>query len=363
MAKKVNAKPQPKKKPTPKPPPLPVVVDPDDDDDDEKPLDQGDDDDAEADHADIVRAANELSGADSGAKVHVYKLLPKEQKGTCLPYAAGDFSLERLMDDYGGGTYQITIRHAHGPIFKRSTETLVERREKPGAPAIDVSLIKREAKAEYEAANAPVMALMSKAFDAMIGRGPIAGVDPAASMNQMLEGAERIAKIGNKSREGTSELEHLAHLVKFVDSIRGGSAEKPDNTGIGLVRDLIGMVRDAKPARLVAPGGDTANGEGEGMNVFIRELFASYGGVFLRAAEAGSDAQVYAQLLCDQVPPKFYPVVAAQLKRPDWFEQLAALDPRVAPHRAWIEELRTAFLTAVDAVLKPEAIPASQPST
>jgi len=360
MAKKPNPKPQPKKKRASRPAPLPVTVVDDDDQEDD------DDDDAPAleENADLVRAANELSGQDSGAKVHVYKLEPKEQKGTCLPYPASEFSLERLFDDYGGGTYQITIRHAHGPIFKRGIETLVEKRPKPVATAVDVGQVRQQARSEVEQIMQPQLALMDRIVTGLLGRPGAPAVDPAASINTMLEGAERIAKLGNK-RESGSDLAQLMSMMEFLEKLRGKS-DKGGDSGIEIVRDLIGMIKDSKPVALAAPGGQPGqptNGGGDGMNVLIKELFANYAGAFLRAAEVGTDAGVYAQVLCDQVPQKFYAVVVEQLTRPNWFEQLAQLDSRVLPHRAWIEELRTGFLQAINALEKPVAPAGASPST
>lgn len=332
---------------------VPPAVPLDDDDDNEYAPPEAVD---ELEDMDLERAARELGAGDASGRVWVTKLEPKDKAGECCSYPVSEYSIERLRDDWGDGKYLIVIRRASGAIYTKGTVQLAPRAVRPVAQTVDVDAIKRQVRDE----QAPTIDLLKSIAMTALGRPAAPATDPL----QLLEVLERVQKLA-APRERGGELDAIMKGIKLATDLRGsGGAE-----GAGLGDVAVEFLRSwrtaqenpqatAAPPAPPAPANHTALAatpatDEARMQLFVTELIGKQVGIFLKGAEEGTDPGVYAQLLLDQVPEQFFPLVVEQLSRPDWFEQLFKLDPRVQPHREWLAKLREQFIAAISPAAPP----------
>lgn len=75
-------------------------------------------------------------------------------------------------------------------------------------------------------------------------------------------------------------------------------------------------------------------------------MFRVYLDSLVKKAAGGSNPELYAEYILDNAPED---QVRKFLGQPDALEQLAAINPGVAEHRAWFEALRDATLGMLEA--------------
>jgi len=75
----------------------------------------------------------------------------------------------------------------------------------------------------------------------------------------------------------------------------------------------------------------------------------------IRAAKNGSDPLLYVDVIVDQVEPETLESIIADLKKDDWFDKLAGLEPRAKGHKEWFTKLRDKMLEEYRAAATSEA--------
>lgn len=334
---KLKPKPEKKGQKSQRPRGRVVVLDDDDDDDDELELE-------DVDEFDLAAAAAELEDGGGGGSIRVIKLEPKEEAGACDPYplSAGPTLTEQLRADWGDGKYAITVRRANGEIYKRGIKQLAKRMTKP-TPALDVVQIKRETREELQAQMAPMLLMMQTAFNALIGRPAPAAADPLA----LIEAVAKVQKLTDRTDGGHKQFLEGIQFAKEVAGT-GGNAGFADVA----VKFLDKLQFDPTPAKAPAsssPGAPpAAPASREQFMQMVQRALAQRIPILLRGAAQGTEASVYAQLVLDQLDDQYLGIVAEQLKRADWWEQLLAISPAVGTYREWFTALRDEVLREIE---------------
>lgn len=310
------------------------------------------------DDFELELASAEMEAGGAGGRLYVTKLEPREEAGACDSYLASEFTLERLRADYGAGKYLLLLRDSLGTIRRRGKIQLARQAVKPSTAAVDVDRVRGQAIEDYQRQTAPLLELNKTVIAALAGRPASPAFDPL----QLLGIIKDLRELVTPPRERSGELDAVMKGVKLANELRGtGGAE---GAGIADVmtewlrtwRVTRGLESESQPAaaRELPPPAGPVNEE-EAVSNFVQQLLVKQIGVFLKGAEKETDPGVYAQLLLDQVPEQFWPLIAERLNQPDWFEQIFKIDPRIGPQRPWFTGLREQFLAAIS----PEQPPSS----
>lgn len=308
-------------------------------DDEELELEDGDDD------VTLQLAVDELQGGGDGGSIRVKKLEPKDEAGDCESYPVSVWPTltEQLRADWGDGKYAITLRRANGQIAGRGIRQLARRAAK-ASPTLDVLQVKRETREELQAQMAPMLSMMQSAFNALIGRPASAAADPIDSFVKLHKLTDR-GDGGHKSF-----LEGIQFAKELVG--QGGNAGVADVA----IKFLDKLTFEPTPAASSATSSSSsapATRSREEVMQIVKRAIAQRIPILLRGAIQGTEASVYAQLVLDQLPDQYLAIVAEQLKRTDWWEELVAIAPDVGPHRAWFATLRDEVLREIEAPPAP----------
>jgi hypothetical protein len=305
---------------------------------------------AEAAAADLDAVFAELGG-NSNATITVTRVGQNGREERCARYMASELigNFEVIREQWGAGTYWLyghdgkTLARKRPITFARSIE---EQREIAPRPSSSTSSPASAVGVDaFTAALDRLAALQRDQFQQLL---TIVNARPqGAGLAEVVTLAEKMASIGGGSR---GDVDTLLRGVELARKFGGGG----DEVSIGgALAEFVRMLREpagALPA-IAAPGapGATTAGGGEGgmlQEAMIRRALAQQLPALLRGAQAGTDAGVYAQLILDQVPELYAAPLVEFLKRPDWFDVLAAVDGRAVPYRDWFVALGSEIVRA-----------------
>jgi len=80
------------------------------------------------------------------------------------------------------------------------------------------------------------------------------------------------------------------------------------------------------------------------MNPMLTMMISRFRKAALEAADAKQDPKAFAQLLLNEVPPKYYPTLVEKADADDWFAVLFGADAKAESHRVWLTACRDAIL-------------------
>jgi hypothetical protein len=103
------------------------------------------------------------------------------------------------------------------------------------------------------------------------------------------------------------------------------------------------------PAAQPAASAAASTTENEQMETFLRMQLA----LFLNAAKAEGNPEIYAGLIVENAPEKLLDLMEA----PTWFEELCKLAPDFAAHKAWCEQVRNIAMEALKETAEEPAEP------
>lgn len=330
-----------------KEPPPPAVEAADIDLDDDEDGDEDQDRDADGSIAALFDA---ISAGDSGTRVEVTKVLPKEEAGLCDPYPGAEFSIERLRADWGHGKFILIAKTATGKFLRRRTVELARAPVRIKPVEIDSAAVKREAREELQATMAPMLKMMETAFGALAGRPASA---PSTDPLQILDMVQRMHSMSQpKSGKDVDTLLQGIKLAKELGSGGGGGGESGvADVAIKFMETFGGQLNNGPPgapAQAALPSPSNGDAQPTEVNMFgvMSKMIADKIPMLLTAAAKGTEPTIYAQVLIDQIPSQFQGFLFSQLNKPDWFDTLARLDGRVAPHQQWLTSMRDAIIEA-----------------
>ncbi len=349
---------------------------------------------------------------DTEVKIQVIRTLPADKAGNCTSYPAGEFSIDRLREEWGGGKYMLYFRLPGGKLKTKRSISVLEKLKPAAPPDRTAELIaalaanKGDNGAILPAIFSMMQAQQKSSTDMIVAMINAQGNNKAAGMGP----AELVALLGAieglKGKADKSSGSSLDELVKVLKVARELNGEGGDSGGIldklaTMAGPLIERLaeksnaaqtsqisRRSVPVSATIVSRETAassaksetsdqttpsrsmgesnraesegdivgeNSQGENMNLklvgWLRETLA----LLLKQAEKNSDPELYADYVLDNLPDGITAdVVLAQLRDPDAMTKLQFFDGRVATHRDWLEEFQSAVIERIEEAQEQE---------
>lgn len=305
---------------------------------------------------------------------------PGKPAGYCATYGAGDLSLDAIRESFGGGKYRIRVTDAQGKYVNNRTVEIVELPKRDVATAVAAaaiqpdmqgiaSLISALRPTAPPAGDSSVAVLMPLLIAMMQNQSE--SLKAILSANRGPSITELLALVQSNKGEG-GEGGAVSMLLKGLElgkELGGGDTGMLDvaKEGLGVLSALIPqqtaqqaapmLPRQQRPAMLPNHAGDSATPataqpaavaaaaqpagvQNVGMMQKINWLKQQVNALLVQA-QRGKSAELYAEVMLDNLPPFIKPgELLERLQQPDAVQQLALLDARVSQHEDWFEEFR-----------------------
>jgi hypothetical protein len=328
--------------------------------------------------ADVRRVIAELGDNTNESKVQIWKIIKGERYPAYVKtYAPDMFSMERLADDCGGGTYDVTVyvpsigvdaegkekrlglKIAAKPrVFVHGPDKEIKRPDPPSTTAPPAQ--------SQPSDIAQLAGAMLSGFEKM-STAIAASKETRQSNIEMLKELMAIkALFAQDQPRAVDEFERFEKFLSMQDTMRSALDKLPGNANnsqmlLALGRDFLSMFKKAgntqAPAALSAPDAaivadpaapvpDAApvqepQGE-DGMNL----IFKGYVSILVTNARANNDVSKLAQTIYDQAPEDFLEAIFRDDK---WLDRLAEYNKDVKLYPLWFERLRVRIKEIHDA--------------
>jgi hypothetical protein len=316
---------------------------------------------------------------------------PGKPAGYCATYGAGDLSLDAIRESFGGGKYRIRVTDAGGKYVNMRTVEIVDLPRKDVATAVAAAAVQPDMQgiASLISALKPgadsggvttlmplLLAMMSNQTESLkTMMTAMMSAQKGPSITELLA----LVQSNKAGGDGESAVSMLLKGLELGKELGGGEAGMLDvaKEGLGVLSALTQQQaqRPALPApsvtprpmlprvagnpaapTLAPPAAAVANNQPEGAQPVgvVQKINWLKGqvNVLLIQAARGKSAELYAEVMLDNLPPFITPAeMLERLQADDAIEQLTLLDGRVAQHAEWFEEFRQAvieFLTEED---------------
>jgi hypothetical protein len=262
-----------------------------------------------------------------------------------------------LARDYGTGAYYVHVWHPKtGHLLTRRRLDLVQlpgqAQSSAEKPRESAPLGLTELLTILDRQQATAFQMVEKIAAALGGRAaaaPSVTVQDVVGLVSSLQGM--VAKSSNGG--GLGGLKDLVETFGAIKSLVGNAGEANEQSVMleavrqfgGPIAEAIRQARGGSPAPASTPAQippPAAPGATAGPAVQPNEespamFYKLYLRLLVQHAQAGNDPETYANVILDTVGPD---QVRAFLERPDWLQQLSALEPMVANFPTWFSELR-----------------------
>lgn len=305
-----------------------AVVDPDELDELSAVLDEGEDADA--------------------ATCSVYRLHPNEKPGYLFKCPVPAFSIDRLRDEFGGGSFRVFVRDARQRIRARRDLRIEAPRMPPSSP-VDVRPQVQDAPNAIEVQLSGLTRAVEALLAAQVRQAQAA---PALTEDQMLERMLRYKQLfGTPPASGSGGEAVLAAFTqgmemagRFADDSREKSTTDILHTAVAEFAPALAQIVSGGGARAAtAPATTPATEDAMQMHELMRYR-AQIRQLCAKAAR-GADPALYADLLLDEFGPD---AVGAMVTNPDIMTRLVSLEPAVAQHESWFHSLLEQLKAALD---------------
>ena len=323
------------------------------------------DDEPEETATDRVAAMLDLVDGDDRAILKLSRELPNGKREWCADYKVADFEaggMELIRREWGPGTYwcmlygsqpgtkrfvirtrmQITIAkrlNEDTPPTQAPTEVarVLSAMQEQNRMILD-ALTQRSAAPAVDPTQQLVtmMSLMKSAREAF-------GLDHApapaqkSSIAEMLEGIRmlREAKEELDGNGGKRDDDPMSMLPGIIDLVKGAQQNQASQTVMPVALPASVATAPIVEQPLPTPEAEPAQPEGES-NVMGLILLKGYLMSLLTMAKANMPTDQAAQFVADKLPEDLIDLI----ELPNWFEVLVNVAPEVAPHQAWLTEVR-----------------------
>jgi len=292
----------------------------------------------------LLSAIDEARGDDGSGTVRVERLNTDRKWEFVDEMDSGAFAVRDVHRAWGGGMYRFTVRNAKGQYVHTSRRPLAGAPKtpepaKPGAPGApastspDVVQVIRDALAEqtraFTAALAhvrpPEQTLAARAEELKTLRDLFAPAPAALAPDKALELIKSGIEFGREVSGGDADpwqilaraVDTIADPVKSLLARVVAAPANGERGPVAAINSKMDTRRDAHPSKTDLAG-------------FLQLL--------VNRAEENADPDLWAAALVDIMPDD---ELRGFVARPDPVGELAALDPRVALHREWFEEILT----------------------
>ncbi len=262
---------------------------------------------------------------------------------------AGEFSLEYIKQEYGGGNYRGKIYGKDGLYIKHFSFS-IDSRFKPPVKETKVISLTPEPNSELSEIKALIQG-QNEIMRLMIEQNKPSQSDPLQMMVQMATiftglnkpkqdvGFEQMfsvlkegIKMGQVSEGGDSYLPVLEGLGKPLIELLSKQNEQAENV-LSKVNGNIPLTPN--PATKTNPIKEKINERMQVNN--INDYIKVYIPQFLNLSSKGKDPILYAALMLDQLPDKFVDDLAEFVHGENTFEKLLILNPDVKNHESWFQ--------------------------
>lgn len=297
-------------------------------------------------------------GEGTNSAVKIYRQGPGGYRDLTLltEWLPGDFSEMRLQREFGGGHFRIHVRD--GRKILKNIELKV---------AAPVSSVPAAADALAPIRNElSQLAGIVRDLVQVVARPAAPAVPPAQSRKEFFEEMVLMKSIlgggAPRERDPTEALLKMIEVQKQLGGLLGGGDNEPGaNTLILKGLETIATAMQASRAQQTAaapammqpalpgvvgaeqaPPAPQQNEEMEMLKMYLRMLLGD--------AEQDLDPQGWAIMIAQKVDPA---TISGMLVPENWFDALAALEPKVTHYREWFSDLRTMVLE----ILKEQGVP------
>jgi hypothetical protein len=169
--------------------------------------------------------------------------------------------------------------------------------------------------------------------------------DPLKMLATVMEMQSRLQELmpGGESQEGIAGIISTVKpmLGELMQAYMSGKAMQPQQQTLPLMpsQPVAQPVQRAVPVPVAQASPPAQPPTVTPLDILRKSIAA-----MIRWASKKLDPQVYAVVFNDGIPDELFDTVVTMLDAPDWFAQLAAFEPAVIPHQAWITELRNEFI-------------------
>jgi len=309
-----------------------------------------DDEELPEEESPVDRIRAQLHGSnDPKASVKLYRVRPDGVLGFCRSYTPDEFDLgglDLLARQWGPGTYRVRL-YAQNPktnktsLYANELVQIEESAEPLPAAAAEPSTLSRllekmdQRLSAIEAAKPDPMAEMQRTLALFSTVKEILAPPPAPAQPSPASTIKEVAEMFGLLKMVREEIEPpppppddplSAALPKMLDIIAGAQKSDPEQS-LPMVN-----VPALSPPEKTGQNAANENTEPDMTQVAFQWLTA--------LAKTDADIEQPADMIYEQAPDE----LIALLKAPNWFDQLAAIHPKIAPFRAWFTKLRDRVL-------------------
>lgn len=335
---------------------------------------------------DLLTELQELGGGD-GARYEVRRTAPADYVGHIGTYSRDEFSLDRLMEEWGGGKFTIRVRGMGGQIIgskpiqlagkpkhKSDAAPAVVQQQAPGMGgelAAVLSAIQASNQAAAQAGKDQI-SLLTTLVTGLINKEP-PKLPPPPDPLAMIAALKDVLK-PEKGDTGAEAVKLLLQGVTLGKELGGGGDGEMDMgtmlmKGIDGIKEIATIQTAGAPARRPVPARAPARLAGpEPGTVPAREPIApvvkqgdppmmqllawlkQQTVMLCHQAARGKNPALYAELMLDNLPPFVTEeLIREHLGRDDAVSRLAMVNGDVAKHKEWFEQFRTELIGFLDA--------------
>lgn len=320
---------------------------------------------------DTIRALTDIEGANEVSwQIH---RLSEPNSGYCGEMSTAELSHERIASAYGPGQYRVKGVRPDGKYFKSGR---VKISSVPRKPELSIEDLKKQLGGDNTGFMPLLLAMMNSntsIVTAALQRPQQQQSIPWAAIIAATPALLTAAKSFFKNESDSESMEKILKQLTILDRLRGDDGKGSTwqdivRDGLSAVRGMVPIPKTAAqpvPARIVpttpsdvrgqipvsttAPLPETPpavepTAENLMMNWIRKKLDE-----LTECAAQNKNPELRAEVLIDDLPP-FIPenIIKDMLTREDWFEQLAAFDPRVSNYFGWFNELRECVLETLE---------------
>ena len=269
--------------------------------------------------------------------------------------------LERLRDDYGGGQFEIRI-YRNNRIFRRKTIIVKSPVNRP-VKQDDTAL----AKLMVEGFNR----IADKLSNINTGSNvPAIVYDPAKMMESMVGIMSTMQKLqpAVPNNDNNNQVEMLLKGIELATRFNENKVVSGESTMLDVVRDFLHsplLAQIAEQKRIEGIQGNESRSVRQLDNRHVQaqqtaeteqmsesqivptedqqllEMKHYYVNMLLQKAQQGSDPELYAEYILDNVPDH---IVKEHFTGPDVIQELIVIQPLVSEQREWFEHLRKSLI-------------------
>jgi hypothetical protein len=338
-----------------------------------------------------LSAAIETLRSAGGVTVEVYRIAPPDRIGFCQTYPAAAFTIEKIAQAWGPGTYRAKFKDPDQRYMKAGNlkfDIAGGILPLPGAPGGSLqdmlALLKTEREREVEArskakgeamewAKLIVPLALPKLLELFVGS--------RSNLTDMIRAVKDLKDLQAPAADLNTQFGQVVDILKGAKELVGDAPTQTGSTWVDLVRDFLqspamdaiakgmipgairpqlqqppGVIRVQPPPQLppaiqaAPPPASTAKPD-PNMLEQLNWLKAVLADLLVQAAK-NSNPRLYAEVVLDNLPP----FIAARdlmekLAAENWWAQLTVVEQRVTQHQEWFTKFRD---TAVKLLLRRE---------